>query len=154
MNDYKIQSNINVMGAEVKTFPMGIGEAFENLVKKVPGGFSRNYYGIGECKDGKIIYIAGAEEISPGEAKQLGLDHFEIEKGNYISEEVLDWRTKTDCIKDVFEKMYKDERADRSAPSIEIYLDDKKMLCLVKASSSTGSDSSRLAKSSSEHAER
>ena len=132
MKDYQIRSNINVMGAIVKTFPMGIGEAFENLLKKIPGGFSRNYFGIGECKDGKIIYIAGAEEKSPSEANELGLDHFVIEKGNYLAEEVLDWRTKTNCIKDVFEQMYKNERADRSAPSIELYLDDKRMLCLVR----------------------
>ena len=135
MKDYQISSNINVMGAVVKTFPMGIGEAFENLMRNVRGGFSRNYYGIGECKDGKIVYIAGAEEKSPGEANELGLDHFTIEKGNYLAEEVLDWRTKTNCIKDVFEEMYKDERADRSAPSIEIYVDDKKMLCLVRVKS-------------------
>ena len=135
MKDYQICSNINVMGAVVKTFPMGIGEAFENLMRNVRGGFSRNYYGIGECKDGKIIYIAGAEEKSPREANELGLDHFTIEKGNYLAEEVLDWRTKTNCIKDVFEEMYKDERADRSAPSIEIYVDDKKMLCLVRVKS-------------------
>ena len=135
MKDYQICSNINVMGAVVKTFPMGIGEAFENLMRNVRGGFSRNYYGIGECKDGKITYIAGAEEKSPREANELGLDHFTIEKDNYLAEEVLDWRTKTNCIKDVFEEMYKDERADRSAPSIEIYVDDKKMLCLVRVKS-------------------
>ena len=132
MKEYVISNDINVIGSEVKTFPFGIDHAFQELVKRIPGGFSRPYYGIGECIDGKIIYIAAALEKSEGEGKQLRLQSYKIEKGNYLSEQITDWRSKTSCIKDVFEDMYKDDRADRSAPSIEIYENDDLMRCLVK----------------------
>lgn len=136
MKEYIIEKDIKAIGKIVTTFPMGIDQAFQELVKKIPGGFNRPYYGIGQCIDGKIIYIAAALEKSEGEGKQLGLETYRIEKGNYLAEEISDWRGKTDCIKDVFENMYKDDRADRSAPSIEIYENDIVMRCLVKISNS------------------
>jgi len=132
MKEYTISKDINAIGTPVKTFPLGIDQAFQDLVKKIPGGFSRPYYGIGDCIDGKMTYIAAAMEKTEGEGKQLGLETYKIEKGNYLAEEITDWRDKTACIKDVFEKMYKDDRADRSAPSIEIYENDHVMKCLVK----------------------
>jgi hypothetical protein len=100
--------------------------------KKLPDGNKRVYYGIGECVDGKIIYIAAAEEKYAGEGKKYGLENYNIEKGNYLVEEIRDWRPKTNTIKDVFDKLYKDKIADKSKPSIEIYQDEKIMLCLVK----------------------
>jgi hypothetical protein len=132
MKEYIIPTDINAIGSEVKTFPLGIDQAFDSLVKKIPGGFSRPYYGIGDCIDGKITYIAAAMERTEGEGRQLGLQSFKIEKGKYLAEEITDWRGKTSCIKDVFEEMYKDSRVDRSAPSVEIYENDRSMLCLVK----------------------
>ena len=136
MKEYIIEKDITAIGKIVTTFPLGIDQAFQELISEIPGGFNRPYYGIGQCIDGKIIYIAAAQEKSEGEGKQLGLKSFIIGKGKYLSEEVTDWRSKTDCIKDVFEEMYKDERADRSKPSIEIYENDQVMKCLVKISNS------------------
>ena len=140
MKEYIIEKDIKAIGKIVTTFPMGIDQAFQELVKKIPGGFTRPYYGIGQCIDGKIIYVAAALEKFEGEGKQFGLQTYKIEKGNYLAEVVTDWRNKTDCIKDVFEDMYKDERADRSAPSIEIYENDSVMQCLVKMKTAVGVD--------------
>jgi hypothetical protein len=136
MENYQIPQNIRVIGLQVKTFPNGISEAFLGLMKKLPEGNSRTYYGIGECINGEIIYIAAALEKYEGEGKQYGLVTYEVEKGNYLAEEILNWRPKTNTIKDVFEEMYKDQRADSSKPSIEIYEREQKMLCLVKVDES------------------
>jgi len=132
MKEYVISEDITAIGVPVKTFPLGIDDSFQNLVNEITGGFSRPYYGIGDRIDGEIIYIAAAMERTEGEGKQLGLQTFKIQKGKYLAEEIPDWRSKTASIKDVFEKMYKDDRVDRSAPSIEIYENDRLMLCLVK----------------------
>ena len=132
MKEYIIPKDITAIGKVVNTFPLGIDDAFQSLVKIIPGGFSRPYYGIARVIDGKMSYIAAAMEHKEGEGKQLGLETFKIEGGIYLAEDVSDWRNKTSCIKDVFEKMLKDVRADRAKPCIEIYENDSVMHCLVK----------------------
>ena len=138
MKEYTILKNIAVIGTRVKSFPNGIEAAFMDLMKKLPGGDKRIYYGIGECTATGIVYIAAAEQKKEGEGRQYDLESYVIEKGNYLAVEILDWKPKTSSIKNVFEEMYKDERADRSKPSIEIYFDDKRMLCLVSVDESKG----------------
>ena len=132
MENYFIPTNLKVMGLVVKNFPDGIGEAFHSLMNTIPGEFSRPYYGIAECIEGKMIYKAAALEKEEGEAEKLQLERYFIPKGVYLAEKVSDWRSKTECIKDVFGEMYKDERADHNQPSIEVYQNEKDMLCLVK----------------------
>ncbi len=132
METYFIPTDLNAIGFVVKAFPNGIGQAFEELVAKIPGGFSRPYYGIAECIDGKMIYKAAALEKEEGEAEKLNLEKYIIPKGEYLAVRVTDWKNKTDKIKDIFAEMYKDERADHSTSSIEIYENEKDMLCLVK----------------------
>ena len=132
MKEFIIEKTVRVIGSPVKTFPNGIETAFRNLMTSLPNGDKRVYYGIGECTSSGIVYIAAAEQITPGEGEKFGLQSYEIEEGKYLAVEVLNWRPKTSSIKDVFELMYQHQKADRTKPSVEIYLDDNKMLCLVK----------------------
>ena len=132
MKEYIIPKDITAIGKVVNAFPSGIDDAFQSLVKIIPGGFSRPYYGIARVIDGKMSYVAAAMEYEEGEGKRLGLQTFKIEKGIYLAEDISDWRNKTSCIKDVFEEMFKDERADHAKPCIEIYENDSVMHCLVK----------------------
>ena len=46
MKKIELKNDIPVFGFEVKSFPVGIGDAFDKLVKKLPEGFGRDYYGI------------------------------------------------------------------------------------------------------------
>lgn len=122
-----------VFGRLVKTFPNGIGEAFDSLMKAI-GDNKRSYYGISKMDDkGGILYWAAAEEKTTGEAEQYGSERFVIPAGDYVAETVLDWRDKTACIKDVFHEMMQDPRADNTKPCIEWYYKDDEMLCLIKA---------------------
>jgi hypothetical protein len=66
------------MGMVVKNFPDGIGETFHALLNKIPGEFSRPYYGIAECIEGKMVYKAAALEKQEGEAEKLQLERFTI----------------------------------------------------------------------------
>ena len=45
METIHLEQEVKVFGVQVKTFPMGIGEAFDQLIKMLPGGFSRSFYG-------------------------------------------------------------------------------------------------------------
>ena len=124
---------MKVFGVQVKTFPNGIGEAFDALVKMLPGGFDRSYYGISYMSnDGAMVYIAAAIEKEEGEAEKYNCERYTIEKGEYLAITVNDWRSKTDCIKDVFYEIIKDSRIDKTRPAIEWYKDEKEMICMVK----------------------
>lgn len=131
MEKYTLAEDIKAFGAQVKTFPYGIGEAFEKLVKMLPAD-NRPFYGISECTSDGIIYNAAALETYDGEAEKYNCDKYIIESGDYLTIRVTDWLKKTDFIKVVFEELFKDERSDRSKPCIEIYENDDEMVCMVK----------------------
>ncbi|MDX2048561.1 MAG: hypothetical protein SFU87_17375 [Chitinophagaceae bacterium] len=133
MKIYHIESDLKIFGRQVKRFPDGIEEAFDELVKML-GGFNRSFYGI--CfmgKDGRLVYCAAAKENHEGEAEQYNCEKYIIEKGEYLAVTIHGWRKKTDTIKDVFHGLMQDERADQTKQSVEWYKNDDEMMCMVKA---------------------
>lgn len=134
MEKYRIPEDIKTFGVQVKTFPTGIGEAFEKLSKELEKGLERPYYGISWMDDkGKVVYYANSAEIFPGEAKKNEYETFVIEKGEYYSEVLKNWRSNVDCIKDVFHDMMESGKTDNKKPCIEWYKSNDEMLCLIKA---------------------
>ncbi len=132
MEKYNLKDDVKVFGTTVKTFPAGVGEAFDSLVKMIPGGFNRPYYGIAEMNGSKMNYYATALETFDGEAEKYHCEEHIIEKGDYLGETVKDWRNKTDCIKDVFKDILRDGRVDATKPAVEWYKDNEEMVCMVK----------------------
>ena len=131
MEKYNLPNDLEVFGVLVKTFPDGIGEAFDALVKKI-GGFDRPYYGISYLKDGAMVYLATALEKNKGEAEKYNCERYTIEKGEYLMTTVYEWRRKTGSINEVFREMMKDKRIDNTKPAVEWYKDDNEMACMVK----------------------
>lgn len=131
MEIYHIPHNITVFGNKVHSFPTGIGEAFDELIKKIPKGDERTYYGISWCIDNRITYIAAAEQKSENEPLKYNCASYTVERGEYLSVTVHDWQDKVACIKDVFTEILKDRRVDNTKPAIEIYKSNKEMLCMV-----------------------
>ena len=132
MKTVNLPNDITIFGTQVKTFPLGIGDAFDKLVKMIPGGFNRSYYGISYMENGKMVYYAAAEELNPGEAEKYSCKRMTIEKGEYLAETLHDWRSKTDQVKDVFEQLVADKRTDKTKPAVEWYKDESEMLCMVR----------------------
>jgi len=135
MDTYTLQQDVKTFGFEVKSFPDGIGAAFETLVKLFPQDEKRSYYGLVEGQDGKMKYYALAEEKSDAEPKKFDYPEKVIHKGNYLVEKVDDWQNKTDSIKNVFDKMFKDPRAAIGKPCIEWYKTMNEMWCMVPSKS-------------------
>ena len=131
METYSLKNELTVFGTQVKSFPSGIGEAFEILVNKV-GGFNRSFYGISRMDGNCMIYVAAALEIFEGEAAKQGCEKYTVEAGEYLVVTIHDWRSKTACIKDVFHEMMQDERAGTTYPCVEWYRNDDEMMCMVK----------------------
>ncbi|HEX5172352.1 MAG TPA: hypothetical protein VFW11_24420 [Cyclobacteriaceae bacterium] len=132
MEKYYLKDDLRVFGVQVKTFPIGIGEAFDSLIGKLPEGLERSYYGISYVRDKDIVYLAVTAERFEGEAEKYNYERFTIAKGNYNTIMVKDWSKKTDKIKDVFHEIMKDDCPDENRPCVEWYKSDKEMLCMVR----------------------
>jgi hypothetical protein len=127
-----ITNDITVFGKEVSAFPNGIGESFEHLMKTLPDGHARSYYGISYMKGKSIIYFAMAEEKFPGEAKQFSFPEMVIQKGNYLAITLYGWMPKTHLIKNQFEMLMQHPAANSETPAIEWYKNDSEMMCLLR----------------------
>jgi hypothetical protein len=126
--------DLTVFGIYVKNFPDGIQEAFSGLMEVF--GNKRAYYGISWCDDSNTVqYYAMVQEAYKGEAMEYLFPSLIIEKGDYLTETVNDWSSKTSSLKDVFHKLRPDKSPDRENPCIEWYKSDVEMLCMVKAES-------------------
>jgi hypothetical protein len=132
MEKINLQNEVKVFGVRVKTFPEGIGEVFDSLIKMLPKGDNRSYYGISEFKNGSMHYYATTEETFPGEGKKYNCDSLTIEKGEYLTVTLHGWRTKTNTITDIFREILKDKRVDHTKPAVEWYKNDKEMFCMVR----------------------
>jgi hypothetical protein len=134
MEKIVFENDINLFGKTVTTFPLGIGEAFDELIKATGDcAAERNYYGLSYItNDGKIIYTVAAEEKYSGEAEKFNYQESIIEHGEYVSEVLHNWKNCTGEIKNIFEAMMNDEHVDKTKPCIEWYKDDEEMLCLMK----------------------
>ncbi|MEO8413454.1 MAG: hypothetical protein ABI472_07325 [Ginsengibacter sp.] len=133
MEKYDIKNDIKVFGSMVKTFPAGIKETFDELIKKTGDlAGARSYYGISEFKEGIMQYYAVAEEKTPGESEKYDCTQLTIEKGAYLTITIQGWREKTDCIKDLFYEIIQDPRVNKKKPAIEWYKNDNEMMSLVK----------------------
>ncbi len=113
MEKYNLENDIKVFGVEVKTFPEGIGDAFDEIVNMISGEFDRSYYGLSRITEKGIIYKAAAEEKLKGEAEKYNYERYIIEKGEYLTATLKDWRSKTNLIKDIFHELMMDTRVDQ-----------------------------------------
>ena len=85
METYDLKKDLKVFGKEVKTFPLGVKEAFSALLDMIPEGFKRSYFGLSYMDDkGKIVYIATVEEKDKGEAEKYNCERYTVEKGEYL----------------------------------------------------------------------
>lgn len=132
MEKFTINNDIKVFCITVDSFPEGIGPAHQKLHSIINKTGGRKFFGISRpAENGVIIYKAAAEELYEGEAEKYGLETFIIKKGSYISETLKDWHKDVPLIGKTFQKLLKDPRIDKNGYCLEIYLNDKDMMCLV-----------------------
>lgn len=124
-------TDINLIGIEVETFPLGISKAFDSLANTF--GLDRAYYGISWCEnDGKIKYYAMTTESNAVELQGNNYEKLIIPKGEYRSITVFDWMAKTDRIKDFFQELIGEGSPDKNNPCVELYKSDAEMVCMVR----------------------
>jgi len=132
MELYKQSEDISVIGIRVNSFPQGIMEAFDGLMKTL--GRDRAYYGVSWMdENNNVEYYAMARETIPDEGQKYVYERLIIEKGDYETEALYNWRSKTDHIRDIFHDLMGNSKPDKSRPCIEWYQTDEKMLCMIRA---------------------
>jgi hypothetical protein len=133
MKLYKQTEDFNVVGIQVTTFPEGIKEAFQSLIQTL--GTDRDLYGVSWMDESHTVkYYAMVREVFPDEGSRYNYELLTIQKGDYLTEPVQNWLTKTDSIKDVFRHLMANNKPHRNHPCIEWYKSDEEMLCMVKSS--------------------
>jgi predicted transcriptional regulator YdeE len=134
METLMLTKDIHAFGLRVSSFPKGIGEAFNGLIKAVPGGDNRSCYGISYMDAaGNIVYFAAIEEQQTDGVRNFKYERYTIPRGQYLAVTVQNWLQKTDTIKNIFHEMMQDERFKQDAPCIEWYKDDREMVCMLQA---------------------
>lgn len=135
MEEYYIDRDIKVFYVTAKSFPEGVGGAFQKLISFLPKPNERLLYGISYPDEkGVIIYKAAVEESFPGEGEQNGCETFVIKKGKYWSELLPDWRKDESSVGKTFQKLLKHPDLDKSGYCLEIYPNEKDVRCLVPLS--------------------
>lgn len=132
MKLYEQTEEVSLIGIHVTTFPNGIKEAFDDLMKVF--GNSQPYYGVSWMDtNNNVQYYAMTKERIPKDGKQYTYEHLILPKGYYETETVQDWLSKTHCIKDIFQSLMKNDTPSKNRPCIEWYQSDKEMVCMIKA---------------------
>jgi len=133
METFVLQTDIPVFGFQVNEFPAGIPAAFDSLMKMIPDGYDRSYFGISYFSDNTVIYFVAVSEGFEGEATHYPMcSTLTIKNGRYQVTPLAGWRSKTDMIGDVFTVMMKDIQVDKSRPCIEWYKDVDEMYCMIR----------------------
>jgi hypothetical protein len=127
-----IPHDIKVFGHQVHTFPNGVGDAFDAIVERVEGGFSRPFYGLSRMEGNRVIYLAAAIEKHPKEGKQLGYEEYVIQKGKYAAIKVTDWHSKLSSLPGIFSELMKMEGLDPQNWAVEWYKDDDELVCMLR----------------------
>ena len=136
MEKYTFYENIRVFYVEAESFPEGILAAHKKLhlllSDEDADANGRRFFGISYL-DGKgsIVYKAAAEEIYPGETEKYGCETFTIKKGEFIAETLIDWCKEEKLVEKTFKKLLAYPRIDVNGYCLELYLNDKDMICMV-----------------------
>ncbi len=134
MEIFSIEQDIPVITVKAASFPDGIMAAWEKLHSLLTPDIQRKFYGISRpdpSANGGIVYLAAAAESFAGEAASLGAEMFSIQKGNYLSETISDWKTNVALIGSCFQRLIKDPRVDPQGYCLEIYHGDADVHCMV-----------------------
>lgn len=134
MEKYHLPDDITAMYITASSFPDGVLAAHQKLHSLVPMSDTpeRKYFGISYPIDGTIIYKAGAEELTEGEAEQLGLETYLMKKGKYISTDIHDYMKNLSAIGDAFNELLESPDIDANGACVEWYITDKDVKCMVR----------------------
>lgn len=137
MEKYLLDRDVTVFYVQAESFPLGIMDAFQKLHTLLPSQELRNFYGVSNVNDKKvIIYKAAVEELYKGEAQKHGCETYNIRMGDYISLTITDFRKTPQSIGKAFEELLANPNIDPNGACIEQYFNYTDVKCMVRLGSS------------------
>lgn len=131
MEIYHLKRDLKIFCVTAKSFPYEIKQAFGSLIDRLPTVEGRTFFGVAfQNENGEMIYKAAVLESFDGEAEKLGCEKFTIEKGDYLTERLKDWKKDESMIGLTFKK-FADSAYNSTFPCLEWYQGDD-VMCMVK----------------------
>lgn len=131
MKEYTFTEDVALIAVTAQSFPEGIGEAFNTLMRMLPNSQVRVFFGISyPGQEGGMIYKAAVSQAFDEESEQYDCETYVLSKGKYLTETVKNWRGQEDKIGLTFKKLG-DSKAVTVAPGIEWYQGED-VMCMLK----------------------
>lgn len=131
---YQLKENIEVVFIKAPIFPNDVPATFEKLKSLLPNKPDRRYFGISHPDPtGKILYKAAAEILPDDEFVSSEVQHYCIEKGNFIGQYIVNHFKDSNSIGNCFQTLLKHPKIDRNGYCLELYKNyvDLDVHCLV-----------------------
>jgi hypothetical protein len=132
METITIDNDIVLLCVTAASFPAGVMEAHQKLHSLIPFSEHRKYYGISRPENGAIVYKAAAEELTPGEGKQLDCETVVLKKGKYISTVIHDYMKDLPSIGRAFEQLLAQPGLDPQGYCVEWYVSQTEVNCMIR----------------------
>lgn len=136
MREYILENDIRVLCVKASSFPEGVMAAHEQLHRVFGPAGKRRFFGISHPDEsGSIVYKAAAEQLNGAEPVASGYEAFTIRKGKYFSEFIPDFCADVQLVGKTFGALLKHPQLDPRGYCLEIYENDRDVLCLVPLTS-------------------
>ena len=132
MEKYIFEEDLKIYTLTAKSFPEDIGEVHHRLYKIFPPNPPRKYFGISRPENGIIIYKVGSEVFYNEEIDLKLVEPFIIQKGNYISILIKDFRNNLSQIDTAFKHLTSLKNIDPNGYCIEYYFNSNDVRCMIK----------------------
>ena len=132
MKAITFNNDIKVFYITAASYPEGIMDAHEKLHALIPFSTDRKFFGISRPENGEIVYRAGVEEDSPGEANKFKCNTLILKKGNYSCITIRDYKQNLNAIAETFETLLKQPNLDPVGYCVEWYFNDKDVRCMIR----------------------
>jgi hypothetical protein len=131
MEKYTLTKDMKLILLRAKSFPDGIQEAFDELIKKTGGDSGRTFFGVSHADRDTIIYKAGVLESFEGEGEKLGCETLVVTKGDYMTITINNWKQNKQKFGEAFQELISYPKMDYTFPCVEWYKGDE-VLCMVR----------------------
>ena len=132
MENITITTDVQVYCVAADSFPEGVLKAHQTLHALVTFSEKRKYFGLSRMENGRIIYKAAAEELSPGELAKHGLESITLPAGEYKCIIVNDFMKNIQAISEAFNQLTSLPNIDPNGFCVEWYISNEDVRCMVR----------------------
>jgi hypothetical protein len=123
--------DLRLMVSRADEFPSGLQAAWDRLESRLSSLKGRKFYGVSRYEGSQLAYFAGVVPAGDQEVQALGLPVMTIKGGKYARAKLLDWRSHTGEIKQIFNELTRDFPMDPDGWALEYYRSQSELHLLI-----------------------